>query len=368
MGGCKCTYKNCENTTKTTENVHFFHYPVKNKERCKAWIVNASKPQFCDLEEEQLRNKVICELHFENKWFPNSQKKRLLQGAIPTVDAGCTDEEETEPPMYVSPELQDIQILPANSDGTLFILDTESMFCRSSNKVESYVYKNGMIVPSNQAPKHEFKQITSRARPSTSQFSNNVSDSYTLFSNSIKHEEMIDTSSIKTEQPDYLENQNRFQTQRNGLQSVQENMDLEFEQNDEIHSSEISCRKNLQSPGMIKSLPIKNAVPNPALGRNYLRKIQQHSRDIASIKKMLRQKVSTETKPNTNIILNSMKEQLPPTFFTLLNLNLNNKCELTDEDVDFFTTIHKTSPEVYQLLIDKYRWNLPGVDIVEAVE
>lgn len=139
MGGCRCTYKNCQNTTKTTENIHFFHYPVKHKERCKIWIENAEKPHFCDLEEEQLRNKVICEMHFEDRYFPNEQKKRLLQAAIPTLDGGCENSKKS-----------DLKVLPLNEDGTEFVLDSDSMFNRIAavpHKVETFIYKDGAILP-----------------------------------------------------------------------------------------------------------------------------------------------------------------------------------------------------------------------------
>ncbi|KAJ8923571.1 hypothetical protein NQ315_010150 [Exocentrus adspersus] len=365
MGGCRCSYKNCPNTTKTTENVHFFHYPVKHKERCKIWIENANKPQFCDLEEDQLRNKVICEVHFEDRWFPNSQKKRLLQGAIPTLDAGADiDPNAPETPVFLSTHLQDVQVLPANDDGTIFILDTDSMFGRAP-KVESYIYKNGDIVPSS-----KIKQSVVPAKPSTSATSNTM---YPFF----KHEkyepsEMPEFNKvmIKDEVPEYSENilNKSILNHHISSQSMESVETVDYEPSKlsmmyEESDSDSAQKRILPRPGTTKSI-LKGSV-DKTVSRNCLRKIKQHSRDIASIKRMLKQKALAESKPDINIFLNSMKEQLPPTFFTVLNLNLNNKYDLTDDDIDFFTTIHKTSPELYQLLIDRYNWNLPCVDIVE---
>ncbi|KAJ8930903.1 hypothetical protein NQ314_016324 [Rhamnusium bicolor] len=382
MGGCRCSYKNCKNTTKTTENVHFFHYPVKHKERCKIWIEYANKPQFCDLEEDQLRNKVICEYHFEDRWFPNSQKKRLLQGAVPTLDADCGDDPKTlEAPLYLSSQLQDVQVLPANADGTIFVLDTDTMFSRSQ-KVESYIYKNGVIVPAKQA-----KQTLTASKPSTSTSNNTVYCSYrddvyepTPNSSRVYIEEQTNDMEdkpeykviIKKETPEYSETiTSKSVSQQNAAERIEQEVEEEHceipeqEQIYEMLNSNSAQRRPVPRPVNIKNIVSKSVIEK-SVGRNYLRKIKQHSRDIASIKRMLKQKALAENKPDLNTILNSLQEHLPPTFFTILNLNLNNKCDLTDDDVDFFTTIHKTSPEVYQLFIDKYKWNLPCVDIVET--
>lgn len=384
MGGCRCSYKNCTNTTKTTENVHFFHYPVKHKERCKVWIENANKPQFCDLEEDQLRNKVICEVHFEDKWFPNSQKKRLLQGAIPTLDGDCKVEPHSEPletPLYLASHLQDVQVLPANADGTIFVLDTDTIFNRSQ-KVESYIYKNGDIVPTNSKP---VKPAVSAFKPSTSTENNSVfstykNDKYETLPNSSKtyDERTLDEGDtheykvmVKKEVPEYQENiLNKSIIHQIGSQNTghePESMQYEPQRQELVY--EESDMDSHQKKSVSRSVNTKHIIPKSVIeksvSRNYLRKIKQHSRDIASIKRMLKQKAFIDSKPDINILLNSMKEQLPPTFFTILNLNLNNKYDLTDDDIDFFTTIHKTSPQLYQMLIEKYKWNLPCVDIVE---
>ncbi|XP_018566529.1 uncharacterized protein LOC108907362 [Anoplophora glabripennis] len=379
MGGCRCSYKNCTNTTKTTENVHFFHYPVKHKERCKVWIENANKPQFCDLEEDQLRNKVICEVHFEDKWFPNCQKKRLLQGAIPTLDGDCKTEPISEPsetPLYLSSHLQDVQVLPANADGTIFVLDTDAIFNRSQ-KIESYLYKNGDIVPTNSKPS---KQIVT-SKPSTSTENNAI---FSTFKNEIlpnssrtfdeRTNEGVDAHDFRTvvkkEVPEYHENvlNKTLMHQISPQNMVHEIETMQYEHQRQDLVYEESDTDNHQKRSVSRSVNTKNipkSVIEKSVSRNYLRKIKQHSRDIASIKRMLKQKAFMDTKPDVNILLNSMKEQLPPTFFTILNLNLNNKYDLTDDDIDFFTTIHKTSPQLYQMLIEKYNWNLPCVDIVE---
>ncbi|KAG5865044.1 hypothetical protein JTB14_011998 [Gonioctena quinquepunctata] len=269
--------------------------------------------------------------------------------------------------MFMSNDYQDVQVLPASSDGSIFVLDMDNMYSRSA-KVESYDYKNGMLVPSSSTPKQEFKQRQPVVRPSTSKASNPAKERYNassnVFGNDPAMEETYDKFSIKMETPEYNESPKMH---RNGAQKTHE--ELDYETNIQEHMIEITDlqRKSVQPTVNSRNLVVK-APEKPALGRIYLRKIKQHSRDIATIKKMLRKKSLMESKPDMSTILNLMKEQLPSTLYTILTLNLNTKCELSDEDVDFFATVHKTSPEVYQLLVDKYKWNLPCVDIVESTE
>lgn len=352
MGGCRCSFRDCPNTTRT-ENIHFFHYPVKQKDRCRQWIENAKKPQFCDLEEDQLRNKVICDQHFEEKWFPNPQKKRLLQGAIPTLPGkylenispekitSLGNHMETTP--FVSHDV-DIQVLPANDEGTVFILDTEAMFTKSQ-KIESYIYQNGAVVPSSL-----------------------VSSTSTSFNSSPKSPRSKIIRDQKVEQAKHIFG---FEKSTNSHEVLVKNEYSDY--SDIISESDMPSIQEENFEIVPKRVATEEVVlrekdiQNSNLNKTYLQKIKQHGKDIASIKKLLKEKL-TETKPNTNGILSVLREQLPPSLFTVVALNLNEECELTEDDVDFFTIIHRMSPDVYQLLIEKFKWNLPCVDVVENIE
>lgn len=358
MGGCRCSFRDCPNTTKT-ENVHFFHYPVKQKERCRQWIDNARKPQFCDLEEDQLRNKVICDQHFEDRWFPNPQKKRLLQGAIPTLPGKYAADTNTgtspnknnrvDITAFASHD-QDIQVLPANEDGTVFILDTDTMFTKSQ-KIESYIYQNGRVVPSSLiGPTFELSQnLKSYSSPKSKlNIKRNVLNEFVQPKyNDLEPGEI----EVKTEQPDYSEKNSDSQNRLTELD----------ESNYEV------LPKRLATEDKVMGNSVKEE-DDSQIDKSYLRKIKQHSRDIATIKRLLKEKALAENKPNISSILSVLKEQLPPSLFTVVTLNLNQECELTDDDVDFFTVVHRISPEVYQLLVEKFKWNLPSVDIVDTIE
>lgn len=365
MGGCRCSFRECTNTTKT-ENIHFFHYPVKQKDRCRQWIENAQKPQFCDLEEEQLRNKVICDQHFENKWFPNPQKKRLLQGAIPTllgkyyndISNGIHTKERisTELPVFV-PHDQDIQVLPANDDGTVFVLDTEAMFTKSQ-KIESYVYQNGTLLPSAlvSSTLTSNQNIKSHSLPKLKEsiVLKELTQEVVLPKQHIVESHVaVEPGEImvKAEVPEYTEKS--CDSQMRSISQEEEEYEV--------------MPKRVATEGNVMRNSVKQQRDDSILDKTYLRKIKQHSRDIASIKKLLKEKTLTD-KPNIATILNIMKERLPASLFTIVTLNLNQECELNEDDVEFFTMVHRTSPEVYQLLTEKFKWNLPSVDVVDSSE
>ncbi|CAH0562248.1 unnamed protein product [Brassicogethes aeneus] len=361
MGGCRCSYKNCQNSTKSSENLHFFHYPVRHKERCKLWIEMANKPQFCDLEEDQLRNKVICEQHFEDKYFPNPLKKRLLQGAVPSLDG-----DSLEPPVEI-PLTEDVHIMPANDDGTIFMVKTENTFKRRrAQECESYVYKNGLILPSrgkraeikkeikmeNDGALHrvldnkEMQVVTGMTINATKRTTNPVSIT------SMKPKKVLN----RLLEPIVHPNFRNPQIMRDELSIEDDKPNIEHVEiqdlQEDISIVPATPKQNLNGSTSAKK---PEAVP---VNKNYLRKIKQHSREIATIKKMLQEK----TKLDMGKILEALKESVPPTLYTIVELNMKLQCDLTMNDLQFFGDIHKHSPQVYDLLINKYDWKLPDME------
>ncbi|CAH1989746.1 unnamed protein product [Acanthoscelides obtectus] len=387
MGGCRCSYKNCANSTKNTENITFFHYPVKQKQRCKIWIENACKPEFFNLEEEQLRNKVICQNHFMDKWFPNPQKKRLLQGAVPTLDVNSINEQVYIPETteYVDETIEseneilqrsyrndNINLVPVSDDNSVFILDTNPLLDHR-NKVESYTYRNGDLVKSQTVVRQTYRRqpgLLSTA-PLTGSSMKRQAEPITLnqvvspASGVFGHLPMDQTA--MSQQECVLIKQESCETEN---QDQEEH--LEYQQMEEYQEDEMKpiIRQSQKQAGL-KSLPVPSVEsPSPPSKRqrdsekDYLRQLKQHSKDIAEIKRMLKQQ--EPNKMDVTTAVNFLRERLPPTFFTVLCLNMDCKSELADDDIEFFTTLHKTSPEMYQILMEKYKWNLPSVNIVEA--
>ncbi|XP_038209964.1 uncharacterized protein LOC119830865 [Zerene cesonia] len=94
MGGCRCSYKNCN--VKTDGKTHMFHYPVFDKLRCHQWLLNAHKLDFLNLKVSQLKNRVICQHHFKDDNFMNYKKDKLTFDAIPTLDGPYCDSSQYE--------------------------------------------------------------------------------------------------------------------------------------------------------------------------------------------------------------------------------------------------------------------------------
>ncbi|KAJ3640247.1 hypothetical protein Zmor_003556 [Zophobas morio] len=329
MGGCRCSYKNCTNTTKTRDNLHFFHYPVKQKDRCRQWIENANKPQFYDLDEDQLRNKVICETHFEDCYFPNMQKKRLLQGAIPTLEGDCESKS-----IERSIKIQDVQVLPANADGTIFVLETNMQNSFQSEKVESYIYtNNGLVLPISKCNESAEDSIQ------------------TMFSDG----EIEEIGGLKV-------GNNIDSDMFTSVNSETIRVDKNF---DNYVETESQVQKLVQKATQVeeqKSVRMTDDVFSRTVGHKYVKKIKQHSKDIAILKRILKSKRSCK-RPSNSILLHTLKKQIPSSLLSVVNLNINGNCEFTSEDLEFFSTIHSTSPQVYEILSEKYKWKLPDPEV-----
>ncbi|KFB53517.1 AGAP004377-PA-like protein [Anopheles sinensis] len=85
MGGCRCTFRNCENGTASRKELHYFRYPIRDPERLKEWIQLANREEFLNLPKDKLGNKVVCQEHFERRMFMNYLCDRLTRFAVPRL-------------------------------------------------------------------------------------------------------------------------------------------------------------------------------------------------------------------------------------------------------------------------------------------
>lgn len=85
MGGCRCTFRDCENSTQNNPSMHFFHFPFRDVPRCEKWATYSNNIAFLQLPISQLRNKVVCETHFKEPCFMNIKHERLTKFAFPTL-------------------------------------------------------------------------------------------------------------------------------------------------------------------------------------------------------------------------------------------------------------------------------------------
>ncbi|KAK9883127.1 hypothetical protein WA026_001322 [Henosepilachna vigintioctopunctata] len=360
MGGCRCSYKNCSNTTKTTSKIHFFHYPVKQRERCKTWIQRAEKPHFFDLDEYQLRNKVICEVHFQDDCFLNSQKKRLYPNAIPSLegDAYCDIEEKSPVPLLelntpkergyqdrfkqFANKIDDIKILPASDDGTSFILDTYPTY-KNFKYVKSYVLSNDVLLPIDEKRNSNSLVKTERIEEVEEDYNSFIlnDDGCTTISQKVKPPKNLPEQqllTIKYEKP-ALKNSS-FDSGTHSMKS-----------RNETNSNNITEEKLEQM--ICKTVETK-----------YLHKLEQHTKDLNQIKKSLR--ISKNVKRlNRSSVLRFLKLRLPPSLFTLVNLSLDDDYNLTEEDETFFKNLHESSPVAYQFLMEDCTWRMPIIELHE---
>lgn len=347
MGGCRCSYKNCKSATKTTENIHFFHYPVKHTERCRKWIENAAKPSFFNLAEDQLRNKVVCELHFENRCFTNIQRKRLLHDAVPTLDVGCEDE---KPPaeQYKSRQYDNVQVLPTNEDRTIFTVDTDSMQnLPESEEIESYIYRNGTLVPllksegpdDNQEVLYTIDDSDMNVGINTTQANGNE-----VYFTGVSSEEQESTGNFHIVYNDFTptNKQESIKTAKAANGGSGSGKTHQYKTNIlEFNRHELKQTKT----------------------KKFLQQMKQHSREIASIKRLIRHSLAQKSNKRTSKIsaLNFLRNQLPPTLFSIVNYAIDSESAttLSGDEVDFFKSLYTTSPAVFEILKDKYCWKLP---------
>ncbi|XP_058117854.1 uncharacterized protein LOC131287465 [Anopheles ziemanni] len=85
MGGCRCTFRECENGTASRKELHYFRYPTRDPDRLKEWVQLANRAEFLDLPKDKLSNKVVCQEHFERRMFMNSLCDRLTRLAVPRL-------------------------------------------------------------------------------------------------------------------------------------------------------------------------------------------------------------------------------------------------------------------------------------------
>lgn len=346
MGGCRCSYKNCKSATKTTENLHFFHYPVKHTERCRKWIQNACKPNFYDLAEDQLRNKVVCELHFEERCFTNISRKRLLHDAIPTLDAGA---EETKPHRmeFISTQSNndsDIQVLPASDDGTIFTLDADSLQqAPAPDKVESYIYQDGVLVPvyKNQSsnPTYSIQETT---------FDGGVGknrDSEVTFESETKHD-------INQAKPYRL-----LFGSLAGNEEVPEEVSYEEEESNGAPESPVETKENIE---MEVDMLMRKERKRAGVDKKVVRRVKQHSKDIAFIKKALKSTLVSVPGKNKKTALSILSSYLPPSLFTLVKMTAEKgDWNVAEDELEVFKQLFAASPIMYNSLKNKYGWNLP---------
>ena len=381
MGGCRCSYRTCKSATKISGELHFFHYPVKHKERCQQWINNARKPEFLNLPDDQLRNKVVCNLHFEARYFTNIQRKRLVHDAVPTLNVGCEDESMNE-----SMEYKDINVLPANADGTIFTVDTDSLQQKlDDDSICTYSLRNGTIIPvyteNSDVEQVVYTIVENDVREINSNHEKNTEKRNFLYV-SQQHQQAGDNEYVsnfnghicKEEVCDTSVSESVPETQVTNIDLVnqeEETMEVVYitEHSEQSDMKEESVNNDsgivLQKNGSKNKKNVKNFGIN-RLRRNLIRQMKVHSKEITSIKRALLfngLRVSKSISP-----FKLLKGIIPPTLFGALTLHLHKKkSNFSKNEIEFLKIIYSYSPDLYNTFSQKLSWNLPGPSIIQEI-
>lgn len=319
------------------------------------WIQQANRLEFMNLPDDQLRNKVICGLHFEDKYFTNDQKKRLVHDAIPTLDAGCF-----ETANYV----KDVEILPTSVDGSTFTLQGENLQSSGCGN-ENFSFKDGKVMLQNFANNLEVYTIN----PSYIQQS--FTSNKDMFIN--QSESLMLMQESQTEEKDSIFNDldiiRDHCLEKEVKPEPKIKQDISF---DVCISPPIvplangDCKYN---PG-IDTAPIFTGTEDvPPKSSDKIRKVKlkkptllktlnYHSQEIANIKRSL-----ASTKFSRAKILRSLKGKIPETMFGALSLQLNKTCsDLKPEEKSFLHALHTIAPTAHKTLED-YGWHMPKHEI-----
>ncbi|KAK4879740.1 hypothetical protein RN001_007886 [Aquatica leii] len=81
MSGRKCEFINCGKSKRNFPELVFHRFP-KDAERSREWILRSGNASLAVLDEEKLRNRYLCDLHFNNDHDFKSPH-RLTSDAVP---------------------------------------------------------------------------------------------------------------------------------------------------------------------------------------------------------------------------------------------------------------------------------------------
>lgn len=355
MVGWRCSYKCCRNVTRSSENIHFFRYPVNYPEYCRKWIENACKPDFFNLTIGQLANKVVCELHFEVRCFSNLEKKRLFLNAVPTLDSVC-DKQDNSSPFQEQRQLKDLQILPTNGEGAIFPQDTNTLEqMLNSHKFQLYVCKNKRLV-------HVDKHVTEIRGDVVYGVTNVDLEGFVAVET---HDNKLFFK--KEDESDVEHKTAEFNTACNIINSQTELALMEEGRSNgsfKIPVQISSCEK------MNITVADKKEKTKRILLEKVVQRIKKQSKDIAHIKKLIFLQKSTRYRQNgITAALDTLKACIPATLFTLVKLSVCEEVPVfTVEELNFFKDIYATSPLLYDNLKNKYEWPLPDLKYFEECE
>lgn len=404
MGGCRCVYRNCQSSTNTVHGLHYFHFPIRDQKRCDEWIKNSRKQSFYSMPREKLRNKVICSLHFEDKYFTNEKHDRLIHNAVPTL--GCEDapdEEVLENTDTSRKKEENITLIPTSEDNTKFILSDEGF------SGMSYTIYDDNVVPTSTLPQYQqtdqkiyavlrksanantqIQKVIKRPKFMTSVVkiqpaTKNIKQEAAAEKNITSYSLSTDGNDVKVE---------LSQTQKDDFDQLIESKENEVP----LLNNDVTLQKKGENEFSISVLPDiqQNVVDTTEIQneviitknkpdkrefavtpeKEYIRQIRSNSKQIVELKRLINKqnrlhkfllqkkqlcKFRKKEKFNKFKIINGLKKFLKPSLLAILKLELlaNEDIVMTDEEEKFILQLYTEDPDCYNVLRKKYKWNLP---------
>uniref|UniRef100_A0A182QIN0 THAP-type domain-containing protein n=1 Tax=Anopheles farauti TaxID=69004 RepID=A0A182QIN0_9DIPT len=403
MGGCRCTFQNCENGTANRKDLHYFRYPVRDLKRMDVWMKNANREDLRGLPLDKVCNKVVCQVHFQREMFMNELRERLTKTAVPrlmpqengsllNVETGelypCDDtteeksvEEEPKPSSPVQnktmkmiehnamwtapdePEVKKIKIL--NSQSPIVNRPIVDVPCKVI-RIKTPATAGGLTMHRRKVPALRDQNPQQQSQRQQKQ-------------------QEVQIMPIKTLEFNALDNENSTEELLEHHEIDIDGVYLE-EVDQTVDGSERSfavSTRSQQSEAMSASVfNLPQAPSAPVVPPAVLEKLEQNGREIERLQKLVQQlvdrpqaeltvaptaapaKVVMEKGPQLTkaLLFNGIKRYLNPTMVTLLRMELfagPSERQWKSDEKSLAVELISMGEQVYDCFQDEFRFRLP---------
>lgn len=408
MGGCRCTFQKCDNSTSNNPGMHFFHYPYKQVERVQKWINNSSNLDYVDMPSNKLRNKVVCEDHFKQTCFMNYKKESLVKTAVPTliklesgeiidlestIEIEILEEEKSDysdfsptKPIILNNRKREIgqkniDLMPDIRNKNLFLLEVKNDSNEEMKKRKMEILEDVQV----NAP---IKKVNKLTNPTVLNKFTKKEESPTPITKLLNSG--ITLTKLKTVNKKPIEK--KLISQR--IETSKENPETKPEPvpEPEVESSEPESEDDpLKSNTKIiveKEIPTPPQASQETIDKElYVQTMSDQAKQIEELKTLMKEMIvknsetQTITKPpiketspkvsKSNLskiqLFNGIKRYLNPSMVSLLRMEMfgGNEREWKSDEKEFSVELLNLGPSVYEYMQDEWRFRLPPKKDVE---
>lgn len=393
MGGCRCTFQKCDNSTSNNPGMHFFHYPYKQVERVQKWISNSSNLDYIDMPSNKLRNKVVCEDHFKLSCFMNYKKESLVKTAVPTliklesgeiidlesstVEIEILEEEKSDysdfsptKPIILNNRKREIgqkniDLMPDIRNKDLFLLEVKNDENQEIKKRKMEILENVQVkkVITVKSPKvlNKFIQKEEAPAPITKLLNSGITLTKlkTVNKKPIVKKEIIikpvpepevDSSEPELEEDPLIEPTTEVFVEKEiptpPPQASQDTIDKEFY----VQTMSEQAKQIEELKTLMKEMIVKNS-------------------ETQTITKPIKETSPKVSKSNLNKVqlFNGIKRYLNPSMVSLLRMEMfgGSEREWKSDEKEFSVELLNLGPSVYEYMQDEWRFRLPPKKDVE---